>query len=106
MLEGFEADFAILFGAGFANPHDATADGVQFVVGHTQQAMSRFHADQPNRPSPLVYLSWRLQDVCYISSEKRRRVIAALSSKPSRSGEQESGEPQSIGIRNQGTGQA
>ena len=31
-LEGFEADLAILFGAGFADPDDATADGVQFVV--------------------------------------------------------------------------
>ena len=32
MLNGFEADLAILFGAGFSNPHHAAADGVEFVV--------------------------------------------------------------------------
>ena len=31
-LEGFEADLAILFGAGFTDPHHAAADGVQLIV--------------------------------------------------------------------------
>lgn len=31
-LDGFEADLAILFGAGLADPDHATLDGIQFVV--------------------------------------------------------------------------
>ena len=31
-LKGFEADLAVLFGAGLADPNYATADGVQFIV--------------------------------------------------------------------------
>lgn len=32
LLEGFEADFAVLFGAGFADPNHAAADGIQLIV--------------------------------------------------------------------------
>lgn len=32
MLHGFEADLAFLFGAGFADPDHAAADGIQFIV--------------------------------------------------------------------------
>jgi hypothetical protein len=32
LLEGFEADLAILFGARLTDPDDAAADGVQFII--------------------------------------------------------------------------
>lgn len=32
MLNGFEADLAVLFGAGFADPDHAAADGVEFII--------------------------------------------------------------------------
>lgn len=31
-LDGFEAEFAVLFGAGFADPDDTTLNGIQFIV--------------------------------------------------------------------------
>lgn len=31
-LKGFEADLTVLLGAGFADPHYATFDGIQFIV--------------------------------------------------------------------------
>ena len=31
-LDGFEADLAILFGAGLADPDHAAADGIQFII--------------------------------------------------------------------------
>ena len=67
-------------------PPEQLFDGLQLVVGHTQQAMSRLHGDGAYRgerkgaiaeqfvfnPVPaLDYLARPLQDVCYISSEKR-----------------------------------
>jgi len=32
VLNGFEADLAVLFGAGFADPNYAAADGVEFII--------------------------------------------------------------------------
>jgi len=44
-LEGFEADFAFLFGAGLANPDHAAPDGVEFVI--TRDDLDQLSGSQP-----------------------------------------------------------
>jgi len=60
VLEGFEADLAILLGAGFADPDHAAAAGVQFVVAGND--LDELAASQPEAAAEAKPLGRTIHD--------------------------------------------
>lgn len=53
-LNGFEADLALLFGTGFADPNHAAADSIQFIVAWNDlDKLSAFEAEAASKTEPL-----------------------------------------------------